>query len=188
MKKVIASSVLATSVLLPLNLLASEAPSVYAASNSSIILEDIQQLIGNKALVTENNVNIRSGAGTEFDKISQTSVGQSVSVLANEKNSKGEIWYKVSFNSTEGWIISDYLKAATTAVKASATKSGDSYVGTTQKIGKNATNMRSGATTSYKVVKTIPAGTSLKIIGAFTNAQNEIWFDVEYSGKKGWVS
>lgn len=188
MKKVIASSVLATSVLLPLNLLASEAPSVYAASNSSIILEDIQQLIGNKALVTENNVNIRSGAGTEFNKISQFSAGQSVSVLANEKNSKGEIWYKVSFNSTEGWIISDYLKATTTAVKASATKSGDSYVGTTQKIGKNATNMRSGATTSYKVVKTIPAGTSLNIIGAFTNAQNEIWFNVEYSGKKGWVS
>jgi len=188
MKKVIASSVLATSVLLPLNLLASEAPSVYAASNSSVVLEDFQQLIGNKALVTANNVNVRSGSGTEFDKITQVNAGQSVSVLANEKNSKGENWYKVSFNSTEGWILSDYLNAATTAVKASASNSGDSYVGTTQKIGKNAANMRSGATTSYKVVKTVPAGTSLKIIGAFTNAQKEIWFNVEYSGKKGWVT
>ena len=136
MKKVIASSVLATSVLLPLNLLASEAPSVYAASNSSVILEDFQQLIGNKAIVTANNVNVRSGSGTEFDKITQVNAGQSVSVLSNEKNSKGENWYKVSFNSTEGWIHSDYLKAATTAVKASASNSGESYVGTSQKKGK----------------------------------------------------
>src|SRR5699024_10549933 len=57
-----------------------------------------------------------------------------------------------------------------------------------QKIGKNAANMRSGATTSYKVVATIPAGTSLKVLSAFTNAQNEVWFNVEYNGKKGWVT
>lgn len=183
MKKVIASSVLATSVLLPLNLLASEAPSVYAASTSAI-LDDIQQLVGNKALLTENNVNVRAGAGTEFDKITSVQAGQMVSVLANEKNSKGEVWYKVSLNSTEGWIISDYLTAATAAVKASTTKSGDSYVGTTQKIGTSASKMRSGATTAYKVVATIPVGTSLKILGAFTNTSNEIWFNVEYKGKK----
>ncbi|MEK3994131.1 SH3 domain-containing protein [Psychrobacillus sp. FSL K6-2365] len=187
MKKVIASSVLATSVLLPLNLLASEAPSVYAASTSAI-LDDIQQLVGNKALLTENNVNVREGAGTEFDKITSVQAGQMVSVLANEKNSKGEVWYKVSLNSTEGWIISDFLTAATAAVKASTTKSGDSYVGTTQKIGTSASKMRSGATTAYKVVATIPVGTSLKILGAFTNTSNEIWFNVEYKGKKGWVS
>lgn len=188
MKKVIASSVLATSVLLPLNLLASEAPSVYAATAStSAVIDDIQQLVGNKALLTENNVNVREGAGTEFDKITSVHAGQTVSVLANEKISNGEVWYKVSFNSTEGWIISDYLTAAT-AVKASATISGDSYAGTTQKIGASASKMRSGATTAYKAVVTIPAGTSLKILGAFTNTSNEIWFNVEYKGKKGWVS
>ncbi|WP_277585994.1 SH3 domain-containing protein [Psychrobacillus antarcticus] len=188
MKKIIASSVLATSVLLPLNLVANEAPSVYAASNSAIVLGDIQQLVGNKALLTENNVNIRSGAGTEFDKVIQVNTGQSVSVLAFAKNSKGEVWYKVSLSSTEGWIISDYLTAATNAVKASTSKSGDAYVGTSQKIGERASEMRKGATASYDVVATIPEGTALKIISAFTNAQNEIWFNVENNGKKGWVT
>ncbi|WP_391207991.1 SH3 domain-containing protein [Psychrobacillus sp. L4] len=185
MKKVIASSVLATSVLLPINVLGSTPISTYAASSQTVVID---QLVGKKALLTAENVNVRKGAGTEFNSISKIHTGQIVSVLATEKNSKGEIWYKVSYNSTEGWIISDFLKAATTAVKSSTTTSGTSYAGTTQKIGKNAANMRSGATTSYKVVATIPVGTSLKIVSAFTNAQNEVWFNVDYKGKKGWVT
>ncbi|WP_391120289.1 SH3 domain-containing protein [Psychrobacillus sp. L3] len=184
MKKVIASSVLATSVLLPINVLGSTPISTYAASSQTVVID---QLVGKKALLTAANVNVRKGAGTEFNSISKVHTGQIVSVLASEKNSKGEIWYKVSYNSTEGWIISDFLKA-TTAIKGSNTTSGTTYVGTTQKIGKNAANMRSGATTSYKVVATIPVGTSLKILSAFTNAQNEVWFNVDYKGKKGWVT
>ncbi|TQR21369.1 SH3 domain-containing protein [Psychrobacillus vulpis] len=188
MKKVIASSVLATSVLLPTNLLVSNPSIIYAASNQTVETNDIQQLVGKKAILTATDVNVRTGAGTEFNSISKVHTGQIVSVSASQKNSKGEVWYKVSYNSTEGWIISDYIKAVPTAVKNSSITSGTSYVGTTQKIGKNAANMRSGATTSYKVVATIPAGTSLKVLSAFTNAQKEVWFNVEYKGKKGWVT
>ncbi|MFF2752144.1 SH3 domain-containing protein [Psychrobacillus sp. NPDC058041] len=184
MKKVIASSVLATSVLLPTNVLGSTQMSTFAATIQTVAVD---QLVGKKALLTADNVNVRKGAGTEFNSITKVHTGQIVSVLASEKNSKGEVWYKVSYNSTEGWIIGDFLKAATAAVKDSATTSGTSYVGTTQKIGKNAANMRSGATTSYKVVATLPAGTSLKVLSAFTNAQKEVWFNVEFNGKKGWV-
>ena len=184
MKKVIASSVLATSVLLPTNVLGYTPMSTFAASNQTVAID---QLIGKKALLTAANVNVRNGAGTEFNSISKVHTGQIVSVLASKKNSKGEVWYKVSYNSTEGWIIGDFLKAVTSSVKDSATTSGTSYVGTTQKIGKNAVNMRSGATTAYKVVATLPAGTSLKVLNAFTNAQKEVWFNVEFNGKKGWV-
>lgn len=189
MKKVIASSVLATSVLLPMNLLVSDSPSVYAASNASVVLDDIHQIVGKKAQITASNVNVRIGAGTEFDSISKLQTGQIVSVLAHTKNSEGQVWYKVSDNSTEGWVISDYLQPiAPVAVKAVSATSAKSYAGTTQKIGKSASNMRSGATTSYKVVATIPAGTSLKILSEFTNSQKEVWFNVEYKGKKGWVT
>lgn len=185
MKKVIASSVLATSVLLPINVLVSTPVSTYAASNVTIAID---QLVGKKAILTATNVNVRSGAGTEFNSVSKVHTGQIVSVLSSEKNNKGEVWYKVSYNSTEGWVISDYLQAATTAVKNSSTTSGKSYEGTTQIIGKNAANMRSGATTSYKVVATTPAGTSMKVLSTFTNAQNEIWFNVDFKGTKGWVT
>ncbi|WP_144509587.1 SH3 domain-containing protein [Bacillus sp. FJAT-22090] len=188
MKKVIASSVLATSVLLPMNLLVSDSPSVYAASNATVVLDDIHQIVGKNAQITASNVNVRTGAGTEFDSISKVQTGQIVSVLSHVKNNDGQVWYQVSYNSTEGWIISDYLQAiAPIAVKEASTTSGKSYEGTTQKIGNSAANMRSGATTAYKVVATIPTGTSLKIISTFTNTQKEVWFNVEYKGKKGWV-
>ncbi|MEI4769576.1 SH3 domain-containing protein [Psychrobacillus sp. FJAT-51614] len=184
MKKVIASSVLATSVLLPTNVLVSTPLSTYAASNESVVSN---QLIGNTAILTEDNVNVRKGAGTEFNSIAKVHTGQIVSILATEKNSKGETWYKVSYNSTEGWIISDYVQAATATVNNRSGSIDSSYVGTTQIIGNSASDMRSGATTSYKVVSTIPAGTSLKVVDAFTNAQKEVWFNVDYQGNKGWA-
>lgn len=180
MKKVIASSVLATSVLMPMNVFVSTPLSTYAASNEIVASN---QLIGKKAILTEDNVNIRIGAGTEFNSITKVNTDQIVSILATEKNSKGEIWYKVSFNSTEGWIISDYLQVEMTTV----TTTESDFVGTTQVVGKSASEMRSGATTSYKVVATIPAGTSLEVLDSFTNAQKEVWFNVEFEGKKGWV-
>ena len=68
MKKVIASSVLATSVLLPMNVLVSTPLSTYAASNEIVASN---QLIGKKAILTEDNVNIRIGAGTEFNSITK---------------------------------------------------------------------------------------------------------------------
>ena len=187
MKKVIASSVLASTVLMPINLSVNDySPSIVAAYSSAAVLED--QLVGEQAVLTDDNVNVRSGAGTDFDIVSTANIDQIVSVLTSEKNNMGEVWYKVSYDSTEGWIISDYLKGIEKEpVQSKSTITGKTYVGTTQKTGKSVSNMRSGATTSYKIVQTIPAGTSLKILDSFTNAKKEVWFNVEYKGKKGWV-
>ena len=56
MKKVIASSVLATSVLLPINLLVSDSPTAYATSNTSVVLDEIQQIAGTTAKITATDV------------------------------------------------------------------------------------------------------------------------------------
>lgn len=183
MKKVIASSVLATSVLLPINLLTSDTLHTSAATNSAITSA---QLSG-KAMITSNNVNIRKGATTSYSSVGKVQNGQLVTIIDRFTNASGELWYKVNFDSTTGWVISNYVKEVFNAVGGNSTINGNSYVGSTQKIGKSATNLRSGATTSYKLIETIPAGTSLKILSSFTNAQNEVWFNVEYKGKKGWV-
>ncbi|MDI2589775.1 SH3 domain-containing protein [Psychrobacillus sp. NEAU-3TGS] len=206
MKKVIASSVLATSVLLPLNLLASESPTAYAASNSSLVLDEIQQIAGTTQKIGKYAANMRSGATTSYSKVVTIPAGTSLEILDAFTNAEKEVWFNVEYNGKKGWVTSELFEInvtagesgvvinepvkpiAQTAVKAASTSTGISYVGTTQKIGKNASNMRSGATTSYKVVATIPAGTSLKVLSAFTNAQNEVWFNVEYNGKKGWVT
>ncbi|MER2238021.1 MAG: SH3 domain-containing protein, partial [Psychrobacillus sp.] len=170
MKKVIASSVLATSVLLPINLLTSDTVHTYAASNTAIA--STQQ--STKALITNNNVNIRKGATTSYNSIGKVQNGQLVTIIDRFTNASGELWYKVKADSMTGWVISDYVKEVSSAVGGNSTVNGNSYVGSSQKIGKSAANMRSGATTSYKLLSTIPTGTSLKILGSFTNAQKEV--------------
>lgn len=183
MKKVIASSVLATSVLLPINLLTSDSVHTYAASNTAITSTQL----ATKALITNNNVNIRKGATTSYISIGKVQNGQLVTIIDRFTNASGELWYNVKADSMTGWVISDYVKEVSNAVGENSTIDGNSYVGSSQKIGKSATHMRSGATTSYKILSTIPSGTSLKILSSFTNAQKEVWFNVEYQGKKGWV-
>lgn len=56
-------------------------------------------------VVTGGTINIRSGAGTEFDKIAVLYSGKGVTILGEENG-----WYKISFGSTVGYIRSDFLK------------------------------------------------------------------------------
>lgn len=69
-------------------------------------------------IVTGNNVNVRTGPGTGYDKVTQVSSGQSVTVI-NEDASSGTIWYQISFSkngtSYTGWIISTYLSINSSA-------------------------------------------------------------------------
>ena len=45
-------------------------------------------------------------------------------------------------------------------------------------------NMRSGSSTAYKIVLTIPAGTTVAVSAKASNG----WYKVSYAGKTGWVS
>ncbi|MGE6487633.1 SH3 domain-containing protein [Paenisporosarcina sp. NPDC076898] len=240
MKKLLTASVLATSVLLPINVFADEIPasavtlkqsevrkgasegyevvaSIPKNHSTKILGEytnslgetwyrvdlnstkgwvpaesfykeyDLKKLVGNQAIITTNNVNLRIGAGSEFKSIIQLPSSEKFSVIDIEKNSKNEVWYKVTSSKYTGWVIQDFLKLVTPSVQGITSTKGSSFIGSTLKLSSSAANMRSGATTSYPITVTVPAATSMKILGSFSNSSKEVWFNVEYKGKKGWI-
>lgn len=64
-------------------------------------------------LVLENNVNIRKGPGSAYERVGSVSSGANVSLLARHKD-----WYRVQLeNGTKAWIFSDLLKIAPMAVR-----------------------------------------------------------------------
>lgn len=69
-------------------------------------------------IVTGNFVNVRKGPSTDYDKVTQVSRGQNVTVT-NEDASSGIVWYEVTFsqNGTDytGWIINTYLSVTGTS-------------------------------------------------------------------------
>lgn len=47
--------------------------------------------------------------------------------------------------------------------------------------------LRRGATDSYRVVGSIPAGQQVKVIDEFQNTYGETWYRIEYGGVTGWA-
>ena len=73
-----------------------------------------------------------------------------------------------------------FSASGTTAPAPSApSTTGTSSVKTTANL-----NMRSGSSTAYGILATIPKGTTVPVVGRASNG----WYQVTYNGKTGYVS
>jgi uncharacterized protein YgiM (DUF1202 family) len=124
--------------------------------------------------ISSTTATIHSGATKSYRIVATSNKGTALKVIDTHQSTSG-LWYRVQVStSVAGWVFSG--DASTTAV------SKPTSVVTTASV-----NIRSGATVGYKVVKTVPNGTTLKYIQSFTNSSGETWFNVEISGTRGWM-
>lgn len=108
---------------------------------------------------------------------SQPSTSSSIVATAQNKEcvvvlSKTGQWYQVSYNLQEGYMHEDYLDVATK-------ENAELGYG---KIGGSGVNLRSGPSTSHKVVAVSDGSTPCYIIGI-----NEGWYKVLYNGKTCYI-
>lgn len=121
---------------------------------------------------TTANLNMRSGSSTAYKTVLTIPSGTTVSASAKASNG----WYKVSYAGKTGWVSGSYVKAVATSGSSSSLPA---KVRTTANL-----NMRSGSSTAYKIVLTIPSGTTVSVSAKASNG----WYKVSYAGKTGWVS
>ncbi len=72
------------------------------AADSSAAAEAVEPLYG---LVNTSVLNVRSGAGTDYDRVGKLSGGTVVTVLSEA----GDGWYQVSTDSLTGYVSGEYL-------------------------------------------------------------------------------
>ena len=121
--------------------------------------------------VTADALRLRDTPAAEGEILATASGGTSVVVLEDTGNG----WYKVNFNTVEGYMSSEYLTVSTTADAALG-------YGLVDTDG-SSLNMRAAAGTSYDTVASIPGGTVLELEGVDNG-----WYKGTYSGKTGYVS
>ena len=121
--------------------------------------------------VTADALRLRSTPASEGEILATVSSGTNVVVLDEAEDG----WYKVNYNSVEGYMSGEYLDVATKA---------DTALGYGKVDADGSTlNMRAGASTSFDSLCSIPSGTVLELEGIY-----EGWYKVTYAGNTGYVS
>ncbi len=57
-----------------------------------------------KGIINGGTINVRSGPGTEFERVTKVSTGKKVTILSEENG-----WLYVSFGSTTGYVLGEYV-------------------------------------------------------------------------------
>ncbi|MBP2241966.1 N-acetylmuramoyl-L-alanine amidase [Cytobacillus eiseniae] len=179
MKKLIASSVLATAALFPAIV---QAESLDTPASTLLVEQTNSSLIqtGKNALISENNVNIRKGATTSYQVVTKLSKNTVVKVIDSFTNSLGERWYRIEHGSIKGWVIQDYVapsddyKPAPPSTEAKTVYTAKAPV-------------RKGATESYAIVSYVYQNQKVTIIDTFKNAAGETWYRADLGSVKGWI-
>ena len=142
------------------------------------------------AEITGNDVNFRSGPGTEYAIFDCLPKGTVVSVT---DRSNGE-WYGVTYGGRSGYIYASYLKVssapAETPVETGTAPSAPSAVETTPVSGGAASGtvnamyvrFRSGPSTDYSIFGEYNSGTVVTV-----TAQSGEWYAVTIGGKSGYM-
>ena len=67
--------------------------------------EDVSETETVSMVVTGGTINVRTGPGTNYDKITQVVSGKQVTVVGESNG-----WYQVTFDATTGWLLGEYLR------------------------------------------------------------------------------
>ncbi len=112
--------------------------------------------------VTTADLNLRKGPGTSYSVITVMKQGSTVEVL-----SVSGVWAEVNYNGTIGYASTSYMKTAEAPSMVAIAN----------------LNMRTGPSTSYKVILVIPKGNDVKVISI-----NDGWAKIDYKGNVGYAS
>jgi len=131
--------------------------------------------------VTGDKVYIRKGAGTSYDYITTVRKGSSYTILGSQKDSSGNLWYRISINNTNGYIISTYVKVdgnssgSTSAVSQKLTVTGD------------VVNVRKSAGTSAAKVTTVRRNQSFDVLESTKDSSGTVWYKISVNGSEGYI-
>lgn len=134
-------------------------------------------LAENAYVKTSGNVNVRTGAGLNFDSLGTAEKDSHLTYLEeNALDERGVVWYKVRYNSsTNGWVSSKYATLHNYELKVTATK-GQTYV-------------RDAANLDSRELTVLHKGESgLFLDQTSVDGRGVAWYRISFDGKKGWVS
>ena len=159
-------------------------------SNEINSSEETSDSKSGKVVNVQSGLNVRNGASTSSGIIGSLSNGANVTILGESGN-----WYKIKYGNSTGYVSKDYVKASgetsendTNNSDIGSDESNSSGETSTNKSGQvvnvhSSLNVRSGASTSSKIIGSLSNGSNVTIVGESGN-----WYKIKYGNSTGYVS
>ena len=133
-----------------------------------------------------SSLNVRSGASTSSKVIGSLSGNSKVTIVGEEG-----AFYKIEYKGSHGYVAKEYIKDVTGSSNnnqgTTITPEKPSTPESTQKTGivnvSSSLNVRSGASTSSKVIGSLSGNSKVKIVG-----EEGAFYKIEYKGSHGYVA
>ena len=135
--------------------------------------------------VNTDSLNVRSGAGTSYNKIGSLSKGTKVEIVGTTNG-----WYKIKYNSSYGFISDDYVSNVITvgsgsgSNNGSSSNNGETIIKTGVVYNTDSLNVRSGSSTSYSVIGTLKRNAKVEIVKVEANG----WYKIKHGSSYGYIS
>ncbi|WP_082306988.1 N-acetylmuramoyl-L-alanine amidase [Bacillus sp. FJAT-27245] len=173
MKKFLASSVLATTVLFP-------------------VLAGAEELRLPTKLTTAEKVEIHKGATVNYPVVTFISSGQKVTVIDQFTNSLGQLWYRVDLGTIKGWAPATQFKkldeTEPPAPPAPELPGGGLEIGADVYSYLNNAEVRRGASVSYAVNAYLSFNAKVPVLATYTSPSGEVWLRVQATPTvAGWI-
>jgi len=121
-----------------------------------------------------NNINVRKGPNTTYAKVGSLKKNAKVTIVAKSSNN----WYKIKFNSSYGYVSSQYITIPTNKPNPSETPySANGAVN-------NNLNARKGPDTTYAMVATLKKNSKVTIVAKTDNG----WYKIKLNNGYAYVS
>ena len=146
------------------------------------------------AVIVLGEMNIRSGAGTEYDIIGSATAGQEFGITGKNQE---EDWWQIDLDGQTGWIYAPFVVASNAesvpVVAAALTPPADNLPPPATDEQEDAaplatvnglTNVRSGPGTNHPILGEASTGQQFAILG---KSPDEEWWQIDFEGQTGWI-
>ncbi len=134
---------------------------------------------------------VRSGPGSSYSRLGSLAKGRTFDVTGKATDGNGVTWYRLTYSGKTGYVSAAYVKTSSTT--NSDNSDSTNVTPTTDMKGTVNTRtdpltVRSGAGSTYSKLGSLAKGKTFDITGQASDSQGVVWYQLDYNGKKGYVS
>lgn len=130
-----------------------------------LVFAGVANAVGEKeGIVTANLLNMRETPDLSSNILTKIPVDEKVEIIY-----EGSDWYKVRYDSYEGWVFNQYISILGESVSLAA-------------VNANDVNIRSNPSLTSEVTDRMDTGEKVRVLDSLGD-----WYKISYQDKEGWV-